>query len=942
MCQHHISLKQLALMCVLFSTSACNLQPTEIDRSGAVGDAFKVKPEEILDQDVQPECEIQAEACNELDDDCDGLIDEGFSLGSVCETGYGECLVFGEVVCVLEENAEHPERVVGQSFCQVDPSSVIDPIELESGLECDGLDNDCDQFIDEHFVSSLVECGEGACSASALTACQDGSIVSGCREGEALGSDETCDGLDDDCDGRLDESFIPRSISCGLGQCTSRGVMTCHHGEELIQCTPHDSLGDDQDCDGLDDDCDGLIDEGFIPTEFVCGRGACLAQGHRFCENGRQVSDCAPGLPDLEDLCDGLDNDCDGRLDEDYGFEVSSCGLGQCLNEGVILCNGEGNLIDTCQPLPATNADANCDGLDNDCDGMIDEDFIIIPTTCGVGSCLIQGILRCVNGRTVDDCTPLSPVALSDTTCDGLDEDCDGRTDESFLGAAVSCGGGSCYAEGNEICIEGEILSTCVEGEPATHDRTCNGIDDDCDGFADEDYVSIQTFCGVGRCAAVGQSLCSLGVEFNGCTPLNLPELDDTCDSIDDDCDGRIDEHYVITPSSCGLGQCERSGIVTCQNGEVSDSCIAPLSNNLDNQCDQLDNDCDGLIDEDFVVIETSCGLGQCTRSGSILCVSSGEINTCSPLDPPVNAHDQACDGVDSDCDGIADEDYQARSVQCGVGACTRNGQTECQNGSIVVLCEAGQPISIDDNCNQNDDDCDGLIDEGYVPVSVSCMVGACTQEGQEICTSNGIVNTCSVNLLPDDTSCDGIDDDCDGQIDEDYIPPMTMETCGLGVCTQAGSVICENGSAAVSCTPSMFSGPDDNCNGVDEDCDGENDEAFTLNETCGIGSCQVTSSYQCIDSQIVSNCIPRAPQIHDICGNNSDDNCDGLVTDYRLGTPCEIEYGFCTNVGITVCNPELTGTICSGTKPVPRAEICDQIDNDCDGFIDERLNCRQ
>jgi hypothetical protein len=138
-----------------------------------------------------------------------------------------------------------------------------------------------------------------------------------------------------------------------------------------------------------------------------------------------------------------------------------------------------------------------------------------------------------------------------DTTCDGVDEDCDGSVDEHWV--AGTCGVGAC--EATETCVSG--VESCVEGTP-TPDNDCDGIDDDCDGSTDEHWVA--GTCGVGACLAT--ETCVSGVE--SCTP-GSPTSDANCNGVDNDCDGETDEHYV--PYTCGscpdLSECI-SGTASC------------------------------------------------------------------------------------------------------------------------------------------------------------------------------------------------------------------------------------------------------------------------------------------------------------------------------------------------------------------------------------------
>jgi len=68
-------------------------------------------------------------------------------------------------------------------------------------------------------------------------------------------------------------------------------------------------------CNGVDDDCDGLIDEGYVPAVTFCGIGICSANGLMQCISGIEVDSCVAGNPETE-VCDGLDNNCDGIIDE--------------------------------------------------------------------------------------------------------------------------------------------------------------------------------------------------------------------------------------------------------------------------------------------------------------------------------------------------------------------------------------------------------------------------------------------------------------------------------------------------------------------------------------------------------------------------------------------------------------------------------------------------
>jgi hypothetical protein len=75
----------------------------------------------------------------------------------------------------------------------------------------------------------------------------------------------------------------------------------------------------DPSCDGVDNDCDGATDEDYVPAPTACGLGECSGNtGELLCESGSHVDTCDPFLGATEEICDGLDNDCDGATDEDF------------------------------------------------------------------------------------------------------------------------------------------------------------------------------------------------------------------------------------------------------------------------------------------------------------------------------------------------------------------------------------------------------------------------------------------------------------------------------------------------------------------------------------------------------------------------------------------------------------------------------------------------
>ena len=183
--------------------------------------------------------------------------------------------------------------------------------------------------------------------------------------------------------------------------------------------------------------------------------------------------------------CDGVDNDCDTQIDE--GFDVGaacSAGIGQCARPGSRVCSADG-LSSICNATPGTPTAELCNGLDDDCDTLIDDGFPV-GTSCsvGIGQCARIGSLVCnaSGSGTVCNASPGVPVA---EVCNGLDDDCDGTADDGNPGGGASCDTGipGVCAAGTLTCSAASLV--CSQTVSATTE-VCNDLDDDCDGTSDE------------------------------------------------------------------------------------------------------------------------------------------------------------------------------------------------------------------------------------------------------------------------------------------------------------------------------------------------------------------------------------------------------------------------------------------------------------------------
>jgi hypothetical protein len=724
---------------------------------------------------------------------------------------------------------------VGTRACSASGLSLCSAM-MPAAESCDGEDNDCDGGTDEDQPVTPTTCGVGACAATGQESCVGGLIVDSCAAGTPAADDATCDGVDDDCDGDTDEDYVGGATTCGVGACAATGTASCVGGVEADDCEAGTAAADDATCDGVDDDCDGADDEDYLATETACGEGACAATGLLSCVDGATADSCEAGVPAADDAtCDGVDDDCSGETDEDYLAVETECGVGACAATGTSSCV-DGAESDSCEAGAPGADDATCDGVDDDCDGTDDEEFVETATACGTGACAAAGMLACVDGATSDSCVAGAP-AVDDASCDGVDDDCSGETDEDYVATATACGVGACAAAGLLTCTGGETQDTCAAGSPAVTDTSCDGVDDDCNGETDEDYVVAPTDCGVGACASTGVATCVDGVVQDNCAAGTPAANDVSCDGVDDDCNGGTDDGYVATATSCGVGACASTGLLSCVGGATQDSCAAGAPAADDASCDGVDNDCADGTDEDYVAAPTSCGVGACASTGVSSCVGGVEGDSCDP--GIAAADDVTCDGVDDDCDGGTDEGYVPTATACGVGACASTGTLTCVGGSTQDSCAPGTPAANDALCDGIDNDCADGTDEDYVPEVTGCGVGACEAFGLSSCVDGFEQDDCSAgDPAPDDATCDGIDDNCNGNEDEHYAPSPT--TCGLGLCVNDGVKSCVDGAEVDSCVAlDPPEATEVSCDNLDNDCDGFTDGADPdVNvETCCAGN---------------------------------------------------------------------------------------------------------
>jgi hypothetical protein len=416
-----------------------------------------------------------------------------------CIARGGKCI--DEVFCLFGVDAGTAQRSdggAGQSGSAADGGGSQD-----AGLSDSGAPQSCSEF------GASEVCYDAANQSTALQmpcragthVCQADGFWSVCH-GQRLPGIEICNGEDDDCDGKSDEDLQMQSceVPDQQGACV-QGSAVCLAG--MLECLQVRDAKSET-CNGEDDDCDGKTDESTelpcYPANTGCSKntagsyecvGAC-SPGIRACVNGKYNDSCQNSVTPGSEVCTQqgqptVDENCDGRVDE--GCACQSGGNYPCYtgtpattqanapcHPGKQICkNGQ---LGTCrdQVTPQSETCAN-EGHDDDCNGVLD-DISTRGASCsgvstGLGLCKLQALWMCDGGTAVCRDGSASPEI-----CDGRgqDEDCDGKVDENFdlqadpvncgvcgnhCASGLTCCGGSCVNTKTSNADCGECGSAC-------------------------------------------------------------------------------------------------------------------------------------------------------------------------------------------------------------------------------------------------------------------------------------------------------------------------------------------------------------------------------------------------------------------------------------------------------------------------------------------------
>ncbi len=850
-------------------------------------------------------------ACNGLDDDCDpntsDIVDndgDGVACDADCDDNNPNIFPGNvEITCNgIDDDCDPntPDLVDNDgdgALCDADcddNNPNVFPGNIE--IACNGIDDDCDPNTPDLVDND----GDGAlCDAD----CDDNNanVFPGNVE-------IACNGIDNDCDPNTPD--VVDSDGDGAlcdADCDDNNPNVFPGNVEIA-------------CNGIDDDCDPNT------PDLVDNDGDGVA-----CD-----ADCDDNNPNIfpgntEIACNGLDDDCDPNTSD----IVDNDGDG-------VACDADCD--DNNPNVFPGNIEIACNGIDDDCDpntpDLVDNDGdgVACDTDCDDNSPnIFPGNTEIACNGLDDDCDPNTPDVV-DNDGDGVacDADCDDNNPNVFPGnIEITCNGidDDCDPntpdlvdnDGDGVACDADCDDNNPNVFPGNAEITCNGIDDDCDPNT-PDLVDSD---GDG-------ALCDADCDDNN--PNVFPgNIEIACNGIDDDCD----------PNTPDLVDNDGDGALCDADCDDNNANVFP--GNVEIACNGIDDDCDpntpDVVDSD---------------GDGALCDADCDDNNANVFPGNVEI---ACNGIDDDCDPNTPDvvDSDGDGALCDADCDDNNpnvfpGNVEIACNGIDDDCDPNTPDVVDSDgdgalCDADCDDNSANVFPGNVEIACNGIDDDCDPNTSDIVDNDGDGVACdadcddnSPNIFPGNTeiACNGLDDDCDPNT------PDVVDNDGDGVACDAD---CDDNN------PNVFPGNTEiACNGIDDDCDPntadvvDNDgDGVACDADCDDNNPNVfPGNIEITCNGLDDDCDPNTADVVDndgdgvACDADCDDNnpnvfpgnteitCNGLDDDCDPNTPDLVDNdgdGATCDVDCDDQNPNVFPDA---------AEICDGIDNNCDGIIDD------
>ena len=425
-----------------------------------------------------------------------------------------------------------------------------------------------------------------------------------------------------------------------------------------------------------------------------------------------------------------------------------------------------------------------------------------------------------------DDGNPnINPAAIE--ICNGLDDDCNEVVDDGTTGDFRDDdmdGFDNCSDDG----VPGGDGTDCNDGNPDVNPgavETCNGNpDDDCDGVDDPDETDddndLVTECG-GDCDDGDPALNPLDEDMDGASTCDaIPDCDDTTGALnvddvdmdgsttcDGDCDDIVPEANVEDLDNDGVTTCGPDGIYGTEDDDCDDDDGHNFPGNPE-VCDDADNDCDNAIEA-----------GTVDHDNDMFTICDGDCDDHNPAANPDAT--EICNAVDDDCVGGVDDGFDVDGdgvTTCGPDGTAGNADDDCDD--TLATGTAVNP-TVTEICNAVDDNCSGAVDDGFDVDNDG--VTTCGPDGTPGNADDDCDDTLATGALvnPGATEiCNAVDDDCSGVVDDGFdVDGDSVTTCGPDGVLGNADDDCDDS------LPSIFPGAVEVIDGLDQDCDGTADE---------------------------------------------------------------------------------------------------------------------